>query len=101
MSGPASSGSREILWCFDEGRVKNSILGMLRDWVASEVGQGAVAGKRHVTGDSVPGSGGKENTLCNVANLCEGSRIPGIQIARTPRSIGDAETSPATTLERG
>ena len=40
MSGPASSGTSEILWGFDEGRLKNSILGMLRDWVASEVGQG-------------------------------------------------------------
>ena len=43
----------------------------------------------------------KEKSLCNGANLCEGSRIPGIQIARTLRSLDDGETSPATTLERG
>ena len=62
---------------------------------------GAVAGKLDATRDSIPSGSDKENTLCNVANLCEGSRIPGIQIARTLRSIGEAETSPATTLERG
>ena len=100
MSGPASSGSSEILCRFDEGRLKNSILGMLRDWVASEVGRGRGRQARRYRGFH-PWLSGKENTLCNVANLCEGSRIPGIQIARTPRSIVEAETSLATTLERG
>ena len=61
----------------------------------------AVAGKLDARRESIPGGSDTENTLCNVANLCEGSRIPGIQIARTLRSTDDAETIPATTLERG
>jgi hypothetical protein len=78
-----------------------SVFGMLQRLCCVGGEAGAVAGKLDTTRDSIPGGRDKENTLCNVANLCEGSRIPGIQIARTLCSTDDTETSPATTLERG